>query len=373
MKIRWIAGVLLGLLTTLASPHPGNDPVMVRFVNPGFEDAGFWRAVTDTMVAAGEQLELSIEVSYAGREWPRMRANALAAIQATPAADFLILVNEHQQAGDLLALAEARELTTLMLLNSLTAAQETEFGRARDTLPHWLGSITPDNRRAGYEMARSVIEKARELKPERDRLRLLTLAGDFATPASINRLAGLDDALVAYPHIVEQRRLTVNWSYDEAYRRVDTWLAAGQRFDLVWAANDPIALGAMAAAESHGLEAGGDYAIAGLNWSAEALHAVRSGKMTLTHGGHFLAGAWIAVLIHDYAHGVDFGAEEPHLRFPMAAIGPGVSPALFDVLSREEWSRIDFQRFSRAHRPGITDYDFSIQAIEAAIRPIDGE
>lgn len=366
---------MLGLVSTLASPHQIDDSTTVRFVNPGFEQAGFWRDVTNTMVAAGQQLGLSVDVSYAEREWPLMRTNAKAAINATPAADFLVLVNEHQQAGDLLVMAERRGLTTLMMLNTLTRQQEAQFGTARETLSHWLGSLTPDNRRAGREMAESIIQTARDLRPQAESLRLLTLAGDFATPASINRLAGLDDALAQAPDVTEQRRLVVNWSYDEAYRRVDTWLQSGQAFDMVWAANDPIALGAIEAAYTHGLTAGQDYAIVGLNWSPDALSAVQDGQMTLTHGGHFLAGAWMAVLIHDYAHGHDFGTQSPHLRFPMAAIGPDVSDALFEVLSQQDWSRIDFRQFSRAHRPDTetAGYDFSIQAIEAAIQPADGE
>lgn len=364
-----VVAAILGLGLVVAGPsladHP--NPIQVKFVNPGFAEPGFWRSVTDVMETAGQQLGMVVDVSFGDREWPKMRDNAQAAIQQATQIDYLILVNEHQQAADLVEAANSRQIATLFLLNSLTAEQEASVGRPRRELRFWLGSLTPDNAKAGYEMAAAVIETARRLKPGQGKIELISLAGDFATPASIDRLKGLDAALSSNEDVEELRRLTVNWSYDKAYQRIDTWLDTGQSFDAVWAANDPIALGAMAAAEQHGLTAGKDYAIAGLNWSAPALEAVQSGQMTLTHGGHFLAGAWAMVLLHDLHHGIDFGAADPHLHFPMAAIDATVSPVLFDVLSSEAWSRIDFKAFSQFHNPDPKGYDFSVQAIQSAI------
>ena len=110
------------------------------------------------------------------------------------------------------------------------------------------------------------------------------------TPASLQRLRGLDMALEQYPLLREQRRLVVNWSFEEAYRRTAEWLATGGCLDAVWAANDSIALGAIKAIEEFGKVPGKDVFVGGLNWSAEGLENVASGKMTMTHGGHFLAG-----------------------------------------------------------------------------------
>lgn len=364
---------VLALAGCLCLPFPvlaeHDDPIRVRFVNPGFATAGFWRAVTDAMRAAGDQLGMRLEVSYGNREWPRMRENARVAIATSPPPDYLVLVNEHRQAADLVRAADDRGLPTFLLLNTLTPAQEARIGRPRTERLHWLGSLTPDNAAAGREMAASIIAAARRLHPERPRLELMTLAGDFATPASVQRLAGLDVALARHPEVVERRRLRVNWSYAEAYQRIDTWLNAGRRFDAVWAANDPIALGAIDAAEAHGLQAGRDFAVAGLNWSAAALEKVLAGEMTLTHGGHVLAGAWAMVLLHDHCHGVDFAREGPHLRFAMAALEPSVSPALREVLATQAWSRIDFRAFSRALDPSLEAHDFSLDALREALLP----
>ncbi|MBB3139410.1 ABC transporter substrate-binding protein [Halomonas organivorans] len=357
----------------LSSPTAADAsaPIHVRFVNPGFASGGFWRSVSETMRAAAEQLGLSLEISYGEREWPRMRANAEAAIASPSPPDYLILVNEHGQAADLVRAADARGVPTLLLLNTLTDRQVARVGRAGQELPCWLGSLTPDNERAGHEMATALFDAARGLSPQPGRIALMTLAGDVATPASQARLAGLDRALAAAPDVDERRRLVVDWSYDEAYRRIDTWLSTQRRFDAIWAANDPIALGAMAAAERHGLMAGRDYAVVGMNWSTAALARVNDGEMTLTHGGHFLAGAWAMVLLHDLHHGIPITAETTQLHFPMAALRAPIPGALQEILTQRQWSRIDFRRFSRYHHPERTGYDFSLAALQAAIRPLE--
>lgn len=365
-KLRLLACLLcLGL----SGPAPADPapPIHVRFVNPGFAAEGFWRGVSDTMRAAADQLGIRLEISHADRQWPRMRANARAAIDAAERPDYLILVNEHRQAADLVTAADAQGIPTLLLLSTLTPAQEARVGRPGRELPHWLGSLTPDNARAGREMATALFAAARELAPERDRLTLITLAGDAATPASTRRLAGLDQALATTPDIEEVRRLTVDWSREEAYRRIDAWLRTGRRFDAVWAANDPIALGAMAAAEAHGLVPGRDFAVVGMNWSAAALTHLRDGTLVMTHGGHFLAGAWAMVLLHDLHHGIPAIAGSRHLRFPMAGLTAPVPPRLRALLADRDWSRLDFRAFSRHHHPGRTGYDFSLPALLAAL------
>ena len=100
---------LLSLAVVLQSTSSFAGPSVV-FVNPGFEEKGFWRAVTQTMQAAAERLGFSLEVLYGDREWPKMVANAQAVLARDELPDYLILVNEHQQAPDLLIEAERRGL-----------------------------------------------------------------------------------------------------------------------------------------------------------------------------------------------------------------------------------------------------------------------
>lgn len=326
---------------------------------------GFWKSVTDTMRAAGNHFGYKIDVVNGERKWPLMTSRGLDAIRTTTA-DYIILVNEHQQAPVLMHAAEERKIPYVLLLNSLTEEQEEPLGGPREKLKYWLGTITPDNEIAGYEMATSLASSAGKLGLQTDNISLLTLAGDFKTPASLLRLAGLERALATSPQLDETRRMTVNWSEQEAYERTKIFLQ-GTTVDAVWAANDNIAEGAIRAIREIGKVPGNDVVVAGLNWSANGIRNVMDGSMTLTHGGHFLAGAWAIVVLHDYDQGRDFAAISKHLSFPMSAITRDNAVEYLTHFRSENWSKINFSYFSRAENINLIDYPFNLETLLEAV------
>lgn len=364
LKRVFMAWVLCATFVLNISPLEAKEKEIL-FINPGYADTGFWHAVSSTMQAAANELGFKLTIVSADRKWPLMISKGLAAIQSTKP-DYIILVNEHQQAPTLMAAAEKKGIPTLLLLNDLTAEQKQKFGGPRGKFSNWLGSITPDNVIAGYEMAMAIIEQARSRKQLP--VRLLSLAGDFKTPASLGRLTGLNQALNGtMVEVDEVRRLTVNWSEKEAYERTNR-LVQTEKVNAVWAANDPIAFGAMKALREHGLVPGRDVFVSGLNWSNEAIDAVIRGEMVLTHGGHFLAGAWSIVLIYDYDNGLDFADTGLNVQFPMSAMSSKPALAYKKALGDRDWSKINFQAFSRQHRERAKTYQFTLKNLLQNIR-----
>jgi len=355
--LRW---QLVAILLTFI-PAVSAAPLKVTFVNPGYASQGFWKEVTDTMKAAAEQLGFVLDVHYADRQWPKMVRKTEHIISQADQPDFLILVNEYQQGARLLEMADKAGIPTLMLLNSLTSEQQATFGKPREQLKNWLGSLTPDNETAGYEMAQSLIP-SQKMNPS-ESIALLTLAGDNSTPASLSRLRGLNRALTDFPLLKEQRRISVNWSSDQAYKRTQLWLQSGQALGAVWAANDAIGLGALKAVREAGLKPGIDVTISGLNWSSEAIKHVIDGQITLTHGGHFLAGAWIMIMLYDYVNGHDFAAVSTEVLFPMTAIDQSNAQTYLEQFGNKEWPRINFKNFSLSHSSTPGSYDFTINKL----------
>lgn len=327
----------------------------VGFVNPGYQDKGFWLQVSNVMKAAAAQLNIDLYEVYGDRHWKQMLREGSALITAQ-SLDYLVLVNEHQKAGELMKLAEAREIPTFLLLNGL--AQDDP----RAMYPNWAGSLIPDNQAAGLEMARALFASRQGTGG------LFTLVGDTITPASLERTSGLDDALSMFPSVKEWFRGSGQWSHDVAYHKTKLFLHRG-RPTMVWAANDDIALGVIKAMKETHMEPGSDVSVVGLNWSPQGIEAVKTGELLMTHGGHFMAGAWMMVLVYDhfYQHSVP----QKH-AFRMSAITSDNVDKYQTCFGQEQWQNIDYKRFSLAQdkvlsKPGAgtaseshSGYDFSL-------------
>lgn len=367
---------LLGLVALLVmpahaqvtTPDRSDAPVRVAFINPGYGDRGFWKDVRGTMEAAADQFGYELIVFDSDRDSKMMIESAQRVFDLDPAPDYIIAVNEHQQGARIVLEAAERDIPVIMLLNDLTQEQKDAHGYPVKDFANWILTLTPDNERAGYDIAKSLIDGAR-LENEyqhRKPLCLLSIAGDSKTPASLQRLQGLDHALSRFPLLREQNRLVANWSYDEAFRQTQSWLKRDGCVDAVWAANDDIALGAIAALEEAGRRPGKDVFVGGLNWSPDGLRKVSDGEMTMTHGGHFFAGAWVMVLLHDYISGVETLYENPEISFRMEAITRDNISYFVDVLGNRDWGSLDFKEFSIANSPPGTEYNF-------VLHPGDGQ
>jgi hypothetical protein len=111
--------------------------------------------------------------------------------------------------------------------------------------------------------------------------------------------------------------------------------------------------------------------LVGLNWSEDALHEIKEGRLLLTDGGHFLLGGWSIVLLRDYADGCDFAAVSPRVEVKTSAITRDNLAAVSDLITTRAFDRIDFARF-RAQAGRCGQYDFSIDALISSLTPLEG-
>ncbi|TDQ83286.1 monosaccharide ABC transporter substrate-binding protein (CUT2 family) [Dongia mobilis] len=338
----------------------------IVFINPGKQDEFFWPAVTDTMRAAAEQFGYDLDVHYAERDAQAMIRLGLAAIKGEERPDILILVNEFQAAPDIVKAANEAGISVLMLLNAFVGQQAQEMGAPGVKYPHWIGSLVPSNRGAGLRMAQS-LSRCMNDQPAHmagGKHHVLVLSGDGRTPASLERTAGMHAALNATHDVVVDRHYQTNWQAPDADRLTRNYLDWAAAHSIapagIWAANDALAIGALAVVEERGLVPGRDICIVGLNWSPEAVDLVRQNRMVATDGGHFLAGAWAMVMISDYLDKPP-GSRQPigDASFEMAQIDGDNVERFLSRLADRDWRRIPFHIFKR----GAAGYDFSLERI----------
>jgi ABC-type sugar transport system substrate-binding protein len=355
--------LLVGLLFALAAIPAWAFSVV--FLNPGKSDEKFWVSVSSFMQAAAADLKVDLEVIYAERDPARMVANANAVLARKTHPDYLIVVNEKLVGGEILRLTAGTGIKVFFLLNTLNLQQRNALTDQGVSTAHVVGSLIPNNDDAGYEMAKALIAEAKKRRlvaPSQNKIQMLAIAGDKSTPASLEREAGLRRALAEHPEVELAQTVYGEWNQQRAREQSDVLLQRFPRARLIWAANDLMAFGAMQATEARGLQPGRDVLLSGLNNSPEAMQARIDGRLSILVAGHFTAGGWALVMLHDHHAGKSLaragGAHRnDRLFIPLDAQQAARFLEIFNSASPRD---LDFRSFSLVHNRKLSRYDFSL-------------
>lgn len=334
----------------------------VVFISPGHADELYWVGAVQAMQQAARDLQLELRVLHAERD-PLRQVSLVRELAAGPHPDYLMVAADKGVLVEQLRLADAAGIPTLVVYNSVQPAEREALGRPRAGLRHWLGSLAPRAEDAGYLTGRALIEAGlrQGLGGAGGELQLLVLLGDRSSDTSIRRFQGLQRALSEFPQVQLRQSVASDWRRDKAHLQARHLLRRYPQVQLIWAGSDQIALGAMQAAEEEGRRPGQDLLFAGVNTSREAMQARVEGRLSALAGGHYMAGAWGLVLLHDHAAGQDFAASEGlELERPMFSLFSARQARRYLAEGERE---IDFRRFSKVHNPGLARYDFSYAAL----------
>jgi len=371
--LQWLR-LLLGAAALAASITTAwSRDLRVAFINPTGPPE-FWGLVSATMHAAAAELGIKVDERNTERSFDKAIAAARDFLSKDPPPDYLIASNDVGAGAEIVKLSSAAGVPLILLNNDLDEKQWAQYGEPRTKYRHWLGSIVPDHEGAGYGIAEAILIEAVRIKKNRP-LKLLALAGEVDTPASNGRLLGMKRAIgvmrkLLGPDSVELIDIrNLDWAEKSAETSVREFVQKGPRIDALWAANDPMALGAISALRAAGYKPGVDVVVGGLNWSQAAVERVLKGEMVVTHGGHFLLGAWAMVLLRDYHDGRDFGEEDVRLQFPMGAFDLPVARR-FPEIGKVDWRKVDFTRFSKVRNGAVTRYNFSPDAVLGQLESI---
>lgn len=362
MAARLVRLVLAFALWTLFAPDLLAREVRVAFINPGAEQgADVWALMSRFMKAAAQQFGFRFEVLYSDRDRVRMVALAREVAQRPLPPDYVVLVNEKQQAPEMMEFFRGTPVRLVLLHNDLTPEQRQLMGNERERLPNWIGTITSDDRAVAAALMGGLYGKAKG-EPL-----ILGIGGDKATPVSAEREEGVRNFVAAAGRGRLLQVVPGNWARDDAAIKTHHLLQRYPEANMVWAANDTMALGALDAVIEMKMQ--GQVEVGGLGAFPQALDSVETGGLAITTGTHLVAGAWSMVMIHDYDQGRDFAAAGgPHIiNNTIIKVADATAAARFRELL-EQPQRVDFHRFSRADNPQLAAYDFSYEAMLAAAK-----
>jgi ABC-type sugar transport system substrate-binding protein len=361
----WLRCFLVAAALAWTTSPAWSGDIRVGFINPTGPPE-FWQLVSTTMKAAAAELGIDVEIRQTRRSRDKAIAIAQDFLAERPRPDYLIATNDVDAGGEIIKLTDAAHVRTILLNSDLDSKNWEAYGEPRTKYRDWLGSIVPDHEGAGYGIATAVLTEAARLTKRP--LKILALTGDATTPASVERVRGLKRGIGVMSNLLGPNSVQLvdvrylDWSAKTAEDAMREFIQSGPRIDALWAANDPMALGAIAALTEGGYHPGVDTLVGGLNWSQEAVDRVLNGDMVVSYGGHFLLGAWAMVILRDYQDGRDFAEEAVRLQFPMGAFDLPVARR-FPEIGKVDWRRVDFTRFSKTRNPAVTRYNFTPDAV----------
>ena len=143
------------------------------------------------------------------------------------------------------------------------------------TLPASVAVVASDDKLAGRLQMTSLAEKMH------GQGNLVIMLGDLANNSTQGRTAGVKEVLAKYPGIKVVEEQTANWERTKAIDLMNNWITKGDKITAVAANNDEMALGAIIALHSNGVDPK-TMAIGGSDATPDALDALAKGTLTVT-------------------------------------------------------------------------------------------
>ncbi|MFC6310339.1 sugar ABC transporter substrate-binding protein [Paraburkholderia dipogonis] len=345
-------------LTGVSTPvFASKRPPRVVFLNPGEAvqrgTGQHWQLVSRFMDVAAQTFDMQLEILYAERDHLLMQRQAEEVAQRADAPDYVIIVNEKMAAQRMLRTLARSSARVLLIHNDLTPDQRRAVGNERQLIPNWIGTVTADAERGGFRLMQFLYRQLGQ-----NGAQVIGITGDPSTPVSLERAAGVDDFLLHASNARTCQLVFSDWSYDDSNQKARVLLARYPEANVIWAANDAMALGALDAVKARHARV----LVGGMGALQEALDRVADGGLAAMMAGDYFLGAWAMVLLHDYHQGKDFAANggvRQKLDF-LTVIYRENAARYADVVFRSG-ATLDFARYSKTRSPRPGPYDFNLQ------------
>lgn len=327
-------------------------------------DHPFWELYQSAMKSACEDIGCDVEVKFA--EWDHFKmieqAKELGTLEKKP--DAVFFQSYKQNGPALIKVLNDAGINAFLVNAGLTSEQAKETGIPREKYSHWIGQIMPDDEGAGASTAEALYREAKKRGYAKDgKIYFVGIEGNSADGASIERLKGLNRVVESHEDLELIQVVQGKWQTELSHKLALSLIERYPDIHVIWAAGDPVAFGVLDATREKGLP-DGTILTAGVDWAPRALEEVKSGAMVGSAGGHFMEGAWSAILMYDYLQGKDFkeiaGVE---MKSSMGFLNSENLSVYTKKFGEGNFSKVDFREFSRHYHPELKKYTFDISPL----------
>ncbi|MDA3901453.1 MAG: ABC transporter substrate-binding protein [Spirochaetes bacterium] len=353
---------LSGIQSELAYlPKKTESPLYrVAVFTPTTEGNTYWPEVHRVMSAVAE--DLNIELSFHEfdvRDRFEKPEKGVHLLQKKPVPDAAIFSVSFGQAKPLMEIAEKLRIP-YFLNGPLFPAELKELGDTpRNKYSKWIGYFHEDEEQKGYILARELIEAAfRQNRIASDgTVHVVGLSGDPTWHGSFLREQGLKRAVDENPRVRLMQTVPTRWTPEEGRNLTIRLLKRYPEVSVVWAASDQLALGAVEALNSLGMEPGRTVFTGGLDLSLVGVQAVQEGDLTASVGSTPLIWARILICLYDYLRGIDFSDKTGTVFIFSPDLALKSSAEKF-ILRRDRYRKINFRDYSRFHMGKDAIYNY---------------
>jgi ABC-type sugar transport system substrate-binding protein len=311
--------------------------------------------VSQYMIAAANLLGMQIEVIYAERDHLLMLRQAEELARRSEPPDYIMIVNEKLAAQQMLMMLASSHAKVFLFHNDLTPEQRRQIGNERERISNWIGTATIDSSRGAYNLMEYLYRRLGVREP-----RIIGITGDPHTPVSMERVDGVNDYVARAGRGRINQLAFGDWSYADGEAKAEILLSRYPDTNIVWGANDSMALGALRAATARGASV----LVGGIGGWPDAIASIAQGGLTASSVAEYLIGAWAIVLLHDYHLGHDFvdhGGANQKLDY-MYVVGPEHA-ARYQAIVLNQAEALDYGVYSKALSPRPGPYDFKLKRL----------
>ena len=220
-----VAVLALGLvwLAPIDTVHAEEPPIRIAFFNPQNADDPFWLPVGRFMRAAAHDLNIELSIYVAAHDRALMIDQVRTAVSAANKPDFIVFKNFKSNAPEVLAIAEQYGVKSFIFNAGLTNEEREVHRGPRERYSGWVGQMLPGDELAGYNLAISLIKRARVLglKDANDKIVMVGLTGNPSDSAAIERNKGLERALEENPDVSFMQLVPARWNHEEAAQKAE--------------------------------------------------------------------------------------------------------------------------------------------------------
>jgi PAS domain S-box-containing protein len=318
----------------------------------------FWKKAVLFTGEAAEDLGMKLRVYNANDDPDKMVEQVQKAAQS--GIDGIIFL-AYQNTGERILRITEKSSVPAMLINSQLPQADL---LPRTKYAYWIGSVLPDDEKAGSVLIQQLISEAEQNGIEH--FNVLAIEGNPKDESSIDRVRGLRRFMKHLKGLDSFKIVAGNWNRIKAYEIFLSYIRSRSDVNVVWCANDNMALGVVEAIKELGLQE--KIVVGGVDWDKAVQEAILDGRMHVSVGGHFMDGAWAAVLLYDYLNGIDFANERLQFESPMVGITRANLKNFSPFLSLDKQS-LNFRLFSKALNQQLKLYNLDLQAIANLITP----